>query len=262
MHGVYGITRRRTVGMLFGLTLAAIAAIVALVIPGTARAAGDPVVGYWKNTAGVVNRITLSGSTYTQTNIVPVHVGSSTCTVPAGSVWETFQSTGPGTYSGNAALYYVSNCKFAEWTPVTVTLSADGRTLTEQTASGYGTWTEQASPPPSIAFDSKTVVVHSGHSAAVRLHCLNATCQGRITLTGSVVGHVRKRGHLVAVTHTVVLGQRTYALGANGHAAITLVLSASGRNFMRGASTRHPKHIRITVTVQGGAASSVAATAV
>jgi hypothetical protein len=258
VRGLVRAARPRTVWMLVGMMCVVIAALVALAVPAPASAAGEPIVGDWLLGGHVVG-ISENGGVYTETAKTRVPVLGASCSVPTGTVLASFQSTGAGTYSGQHGLWYLSNCAFGKWTPMTATLSADGRTLTEA-LSGYGP--EILRRVPTIAFDSVTVVVHSGHSATVRLHCLLLTCQGRITLTGSVVTHVRKRGRLVAVTHTVILGQRTYVLGANQHAAISLVLSASGRGLVRGTSTRHPKHVRLTVTVQGGAASSLAARAV
>lgn len=106
-----------------------------------ATAASDPIVGDWNVTYGApaVVTMTLSNGLYTVTAKTPVQVTGATCFLPVGTVIATFSSTGPNTYSGQHGLWYISNCSFGEWDPMTLTLSGDGNTLTAVLAGGYGT---------------------------------------------------------------------------------------------------------------------------
>jgi hypothetical protein len=83
--------------------------------------------------------VTLSGGLYAVTAKTPVEVTTATCFLPVGTTIATFSSTGPNTYSGQHGLWHVSDCGFAYWDPMTLTLSSDGTTLTAVLAGGYGT---------------------------------------------------------------------------------------------------------------------------
>lgn len=106
-----------------------------------AAATSDPIVGDWNVTYGApaVVTMTLSNGLYTVTAKTPVEVTGATCFLPVGTTIATFSSTGPNTYSGQHGLWYISDCSFGQWDPMTLTLSSDGNTLTAVLAGGYGT---------------------------------------------------------------------------------------------------------------------------
>jgi hypothetical protein len=162
MSTVARYLRRRPIGRTF--VLAAIATVLCSVgLPpvGVVRAAADtadPIVGDWNVTYGApaVVTMTLSGGLYTVTAKTPVEVTGATCFLPVGTTIATFSSTGPNAYSGQHGLWYISDCSFGYWDPMTLTLSSDGNTLTAVLAGGYGTviFTKgangQCSPPQNV----------------------------------------------------------------------------------------------------------------
>lgn len=99
---------------------------ITMLEPATASASSDPVVGDWRVTFGntTVVAISNSGGTYTVTATEPIQVTGSTCYLPPGTVIATFSGSG-GSYSGQGGLWFMSNCSFAEWTSLEITLEGD-----------------------------------------------------------------------------------------------------------------------------------------
>jgi hypothetical protein len=91
----------------------------------------DPIVGDWRVTYGSPSAVTmsLSNGRYTETAKTPVQVVGASCSLPAGTVIATFESTAPQKYSGRHGLWFTNNCLFARFTPISLTLSGDHRTL-------------------------------------------------------------------------------------------------------------------------------------
>jgi hypothetical protein len=83
--------------------------------------------------------MTLAKGVYTEKALTPVRVTGATCALPVGTVIATFSKTGPDAYSGQHGLWFTGNCSFDAWHGMTLTLSADGKTLTAVLAGGYGT---------------------------------------------------------------------------------------------------------------------------
>jgi hypothetical protein len=92
---------------------------------------GDPIPGDWNVTYGAPAVVTMSGpnasGSYTVTAKTPIRVTGSSCYLPAGTLIATFSGSG-GSYSGQHGLWWTSNCTFAQWDPMTLTLT--GTTLT------------------------------------------------------------------------------------------------------------------------------------
>jgi len=73
--------------------------------------------------------ITLAGGMYTEIAKTPVEVTGSSCDLPVDTIISTFTQTGQGTYAGKHGLWFTSNCSFATWADVTLTLTAGGNRL-------------------------------------------------------------------------------------------------------------------------------------
>src|SRR3954451_4818286 len=131
---------RRTRGRQLHWLLTAALVAVAVAVPGAgpASAATDPVAGSWNVTYGApaVVTMTLANGVYTETASTPVRVVGAACDLPAGTVIATFSASGPLTYVGQHVLWSVANCSFAFFTPITLTLSADGATLLSRLGDG------------------------------------------------------------------------------------------------------------------------------
>jgi hypothetical protein len=94
-----------------------------------AAASTTSVTGDWIVTYGApaVVTISASGGSYDLTAKTPVLVaGGATCYLPTGTLIATFSGSGTS-YSGQHGLWYTSNCAFAYWTSLSLTLS--GNTL-------------------------------------------------------------------------------------------------------------------------------------
>jgi hypothetical protein len=89
----------------------------------------DPIIGDWTVTYGApaVVTMSLSGSVYTETAKSPVRLTANSCYLPPGTIIATFSGSG-NSYSGKHGLWYTSNCSFAYWTSLSLTLN--GNTLT------------------------------------------------------------------------------------------------------------------------------------
>ncbi len=97
--------------------------------------ADAPISGEWRVTYGSPSVVTISGSdgSYTQVAKSPIQVQGSSCFLPPGTTTATFSGSGRA-FTGQHGLWFSSNCAFAHWTPVTVTLA--GMTLTEVLGDG------------------------------------------------------------------------------------------------------------------------------
>ncbi len=111
----------------------------AVLLPGSADAAPDPIIGDWNVVYGAPATVTmtLAGGVYTETAKTPVRVTLSRCDLPAGTVIATFAQTGPGTYAGQHGMWFVINCAFHHWADMTLSLDSDGNTLTANLDHGY-----------------------------------------------------------------------------------------------------------------------------
>jgi hypothetical protein len=139
--------------------------------------ASDPVVGDWTVTFGntTVVAISYSGGIYTMTAKEPVQVTGSSCYLPPGTVIATFSGSG-NSYSGQGGLWYMSDCSFAEWASLELTL--EGNTLTAVYGSGCAsspscekaTLTRTAPPPaanPTPTAPTVTITGGPPHETAV-----------------------------------------------------------------------------------------------
>jgi plastocyanin len=86
----------------------------------------DPILGDWTVTYGAPAVVTISGSSgsYSVTAKTPVRVTGSSCDLPKGTLIATFSGSGPS-YSGQHGLWYTSNCSFAYWTSMSLTLNGN-----------------------------------------------------------------------------------------------------------------------------------------
>jgi hypothetical protein len=110
----------------------------------------DPIVGDWLVTYGntTVVAMSYSGGVYTETATQPVKLtGGSSCFLPPGTVIATFSWSG-NSYSGQHGLWYTSDCSFAEWTSLKLTLAGD--TLTGVLGSGGEVVFTRVGPPAII----------------------------------------------------------------------------------------------------------------
>lgn len=95
----------------------------------------DPIVGDWSVTYGAPAVVTMSRSStgYTVTAKSLIRVVGASCDLPTGTVLATFSGSGTS-YSGRHGLWFPSDCSFASWTPINLTLKATakgvGSTLT------------------------------------------------------------------------------------------------------------------------------------
>ncbi len=121
-----------------GSVLIAAAVSVAL-LPASADASPDPIIGDWNVTYGAPATVTmtLAGGVYTETAKTPVQVTGSWCRLPPGTVIANFTQTGPGTYAGQHGMWFVINCAFHHWADMTLSLNSDGNTLTGNLDHGY-----------------------------------------------------------------------------------------------------------------------------
>jgi hypothetical protein len=131
-----------------------------LIASGSKRLAdADSIIGDWSvsyNGTPAVVTMSLSGGVYSVTADTPVRVSS--CFLPPGTLLATFSGSG-GSYSGQHGLWYVSDCSFGYWDPMTCTL--DGSTppvLTCVLAGGYGTvlFTKIIGEVDALAFNGLT----------------------------------------------------------------------------------------------------------
>jgi hypothetical protein len=133
-------SHRRRLAYIAALALAIILCSIGLLRDGLLQSGStlaaavktDPIVGDWDVTYGApaVVTMTLSGGSYTGTAKTPVQVTRSSCDLPVGTIIATFRSTEGKSYSGRHGLWYPSNCAFAYWAGLKLTLSTDGNTLT------------------------------------------------------------------------------------------------------------------------------------
>lgn len=103
------------------------------------RAKGaDKIAGDWDVTYGARATVsmTLTNGVYTEKAKTKVRVVDSSCDLPAGTVIATFSQTGPSAYAGEHGLWFTSDCAWAMWTGMTLSLSSDGNTLTAHLAEG------------------------------------------------------------------------------------------------------------------------------
>lgn len=109
----------------------------------------DPIVGDWLVTYGNTTIVAMSYSSgvYTETATEPLEVAGSSCYLPPGTVIATFSGSGTS-YSGQHGLWYTSNCSFAEWTSLELTLAGD--TLTGVLGSGGEVVFTRVVPPRDI----------------------------------------------------------------------------------------------------------------
>jgi hypothetical protein len=123
----------------------------------------NPVTGDWYVTYGntTVVEITESGGMFTITATEPVELlGGSSCFLPDGTVIARgISETATDKYSGEHGLWYASNCEFAYWTTLELTL--EGETLRGTLGSGCGggcgsvLFTRQAvAAPPKASIES------------------------------------------------------------------------------------------------------------
>ncbi len=129
----------------------------AVLLPGRADAAPDPIIGDWNVVYGAPATVTmtLADGVYTETANTPVRVVGSSCDLPPGTVIATFTQTGPGTYAGQHGLWYRINCAFHHWAGMALSLDSDGNTLTAKLDDGEsatftrGGWGPAPLPPSS-----------------------------------------------------------------------------------------------------------------
>lgn len=118
-------------------------------IPTAGATGPDPgLVGDWAVTDGSPSVVTISfaDGTYSVTAKSPVHVISSACDLPAGTLLATFSGSG-GSYSGQHGLWSTADCTFSRWTPITATFDGSGQlTFTIQVSSETIVLTRQAVP--------------------------------------------------------------------------------------------------------------------
>jgi hypothetical protein len=98
----------------------------------------DPVPGDWHVTYGApaTVKMTLAKGVYTERAKTPVRVTGASCDLPPGTVISTFSQTGPRTYAGVHGLWFTSDCSFATWAAMTLTLSKNKDKLTAK-VSGF-----------------------------------------------------------------------------------------------------------------------------
>lgn len=122
------------------------------------------------------------------------------------------------------------------------------------------------SPPTTPSATHPTVkilsvaFVASKKSVTVRIQCSQAACRGSIKLTMQIVVQRRKGKSKKNVTRkqTVTLATGAYSLAVNKSATVSLRLTATGKSKLAQAK-RHALSVKITCSVQGGAAAVKAA---
>ncbi|MGB7051692.1 MAG: hypothetical protein WBG41_08995 [Acidimicrobiales bacterium] len=135
MKATFG--RRRLAVM--ALTVAIGASLASIATTSVAHAAATSkshVTGKW-NEDGVTGAFKIKRTghhAYSVTTTIPTElVGGSSCRLPIGTIVQTFSGTGT-TFTGQNALWYVSNCSFDAWTTLTLTLT--GNTIIEHVGNG------------------------------------------------------------------------------------------------------------------------------
>jgi PASTA domain len=157
----------------------------------------DPIVGDWNVTYGnpAVVTMSLAGAVYTETAKTPVELaGGSSCDLPPGTIIATFSSVGGNSYSGQHGLWYTSNCAFASWASLTLTLSSDGRTLTGRIGNYAPTFTKILTQQ-SIAFASLADKTYGDPGFTV-----SATATSGLTVSFAASGSCTVSGATVHLT--------------------------------------------------------------
>ena len=103
-----------------------------------ASTASNPIVGEWKVTYGApaIVTMTLHSGVYKERAKTRVRVTGSSCYLPRGTLIATFHRVRKNHYSGRHGLWYTSNCSFAYWTHLSLTLENHGRKLAGVLGSG------------------------------------------------------------------------------------------------------------------------------
>ena len=96
-----------------------------------ASAASNPIVGEWKVTYGApaIVSMSLSNGVYKERAKTRVRVTGSSCYLPHGTLIATFHLVRKNHYSGRHGLWSTSDCSFAYWTHLRLTLEGGGRKL-------------------------------------------------------------------------------------------------------------------------------------
>lgn len=96
-----------------------------------AAAPSTSIRGAWHVTYGAPAVVTISSSPggYAMTAKTRVRLTRTSCFLRAGTILAHFSGSGYS-YSGQHGLWYVRNCRFARWTPVTLTLNSNATKLT------------------------------------------------------------------------------------------------------------------------------------
>ena len=86
----------------------------------------DGLEGTWTVTYGgpATVKVSFSGGLYTVTTTATTRIAGSECSVPAGTIMETFSGSG-GSYSGQQALF-TPTCGFGAWVPLTASRDGTG----------------------------------------------------------------------------------------------------------------------------------------
>jgi len=200
-------TRGRPLRWLLAGTLLSVA--VAVPGAGPASAAADPIAGSWNVTYGnpAVVTMTLANGVFTETAATPVRVVGAACDLPAGTVIATFSATGPLTYVGQHGLWNVADCSFAFFTPITLTLSADGATLLGRLGNGETvSFTRSAPTPAPSPLPTATCSRSTARSVLLSRHLGNPPePEGQV-----LCGHFTGRG-----SHAMVVSLSTPGCGGS-----------------------------------------------
>ena len=235
-----------------GTTYAAATGVAQTFTVAAASQTPDPIVGNWNVTYGAaaVVTMTLASGVYTETAETPVEVTGSSCDLPVGTVIATFSSTGARTYSGTHGLWNTSNCAYVESTSLTLTLSADGNTLSGELGDG-----EQVSftkVPTLIAQSALTITTLSGTlGTSLNLATSGGSGTGAVTFIaadGTASGCVVSGGALTASTAgtcvvTATKKADTSYLGASS-SPTTITLKAK-------TSASKPATVTVTFSARG-----------
>jgi hypothetical protein len=115
-------------------------------------------------------------------------------------------------------------------------------------------------PTPKVTVGIASIVVKNGASASIPVSCATATCSGTVKLvekSTSKVAYKKKVGKKTVTaykTKTVitVLGSASFKLKKGKKASEVLVLNATGKKIVGGATTKKALHEFLETTVKGG----------
>lgn len=124
------------------------------------------------------------------------------------------------------------------------------------------------SPPPvkggPAPIEAPTIAILSSTPKAkkskvqVKLACGGSACKGIVKIVAATKIRVRRKGKTVTEKRSVLLASGGYEIAAGRTETVEIQLTAKGRALLAKLAKHHVLHVKLTVTVAGGAAKNKA----